>query len=155
MWGSRIALALAVALCATQARSSSRSYICFFDRESVELTNRCQQIALAFLEFWRSGSRTGWRIAVLGHADGAEPEAASLGARRARAVAAFLALNGVAAEAMREIDVGKRRPLAPSPPTKPEPQNRRVELLAIEPPDPRPPLRDLFDDNSGFIPRSR
>lgn len=160
MAGRRAVLALAIAAGARPAWAS-KTYLCFFDRDSAEMVARCQQVVLEFLEFlefleaWKAYPWPGWQIDVFGHADRAEPDAMAMGARRAEAIAAFLRLNGVPAEAIRVIDLGTRRPLVPRADTLPESQNRRAELVARPPAEPRAPsLRGLFDPDAGFIPRS-
>ncbi len=126
------------------AASLSRTYGCFFDPGSAELSSLCQAIVLEFSEWWhrtRRGEHRTWpegttvpakamQVEVEGHADAAEAMAgkASVGRARAKAVAAFLRLNGVPADVIKIEAFGADRPLVPSAGA--EPQNRRAWLVA-------------------------
>ena len=140
----RAALALlAVTAAAQPAASLSRTWQCYFNAGSTELSPRHQAIPHEFSAWWhrtRRGEERGWpdgapvpahtmHVEVGGHADAAEAAVgkASVGRAHAEAVAAFLRLNGVPADVIKVVAFGAERP--PVPTAGAEPQNRRVQLI--------------------------
>ena len=137
---------LAVVATPTSAACLSRTYLCFFDLGSAELSPRCQAIALDFVAEWQRrqlGEDRGRppdgapmpgrvpQVEVGSHADAAEAaagKAISVSKARAEAIAALLRLNGVPADVVETFPLGARFPLVPA--TGDEPQNRRAELVA-------------------------
>ncbi len=142
-WVAALAL-LAGAAVPSPAVALSLTWLCFFDHGSTELSPRCQARVIEFVAWWqrlrrveRGDSLDGslapggvTQVVVHGHTDASEAVAgrASVGRARGEAVAAFLRLNGVPAEAIRISSFGARVPLSTGPRT--EAQNRRVELIA-------------------------
>jgi outer membrane protein OmpA-like peptidoglycan-associated protein len=134
---------LAVVNVSPPATSLTRVYLCFFDAGSAELSPRCQDAALGFVEWWlriRSGEYRGmpneapWparamRVELNGRPDAAEAAAgkASVSKARAEAVAAFLRLNDMPSDLIEVTSWGATRPLVPAPGS--EQQNRRVEFV--------------------------
>ncbi len=126
------------------AMSLATTYLCFFDTGSAELSPRTQASVLEFADFWhrmRRGEVRAWpdeapmraytmQVEVRGHTDAAETTAGetSLDKARAEAVAAFLQMNGVPADAIKVVAFGSERPLVVA--SGAEPQNRRAELIA-------------------------
>lgn len=101
-------------------------FLLFFDQHSARLTERARQVSREQAERYL---RFDGKSAVLsGHTDASETgrRDRGLGARRAQAVAAFLAGSGVPAERITVKDLAGSRPLLPNVPGVAEPQNREV-----------------------------
>jgi hypothetical protein len=106
-----------------------RSWLVFFDRSAGALNERGGRVAreLASVFIRNHGSI----IVVLGHIDGAEQVSSkhNLGSRRAEAVAAILAEEGVQKGSVFVRDAGFSSPLVPQSLGLSEPQNRYVSLI--------------------------
>ena len=125
-----VRLAALALFAASPAVSLSRSWYCFFDPGSSELSPRCQAVLHEFAGWWsrmRRGEERGWpdgapgpartvKVEAEGHADAAEAAAgkASVGRARVEAVAAFLRLNGVPADVIKVAAFGADCPLGPT-----------------------------------------
>ena len=107
----------------------ARTYLVFFDWDRADLTDRARQIVGEAANASRTAQVT--RIEVAGHADrsGTPQYNQRLSQRRAEAVAAELARNGVARGAISIQAFGESQPLVPTADGVREPQNRRVEIV--------------------------
>ena len=107
----------------------ARTYLVFFDWDRADLTDRARQIIGEAARSARTVGST--RIEVAGHADrsGSPQYNQRLSQRRAEAVAAELARNGIARNEMAIQAFGESRPLVPTADGVREPQNRRVEIV--------------------------
>ncbi|UFN49167.1 OmpA family protein [Roseomonas sp. OT10] len=108
---------------------AARTYLVFFDWDRADLTDRARQIIAEAAQNARRVSST--RIEVAGHADrsGSPQYNQRLSQRRAEAVAAELARNGISRSEMVIQAFGESRPLVPTADGVREPQNRRVEIV--------------------------
>jgi OOP family OmpA-OmpF porin len=107
----------------------SRSYLVFFDWDKYDLTARAKQI---IAEAAQNSTKVQYtRIEVNGNTDttGSAAYNQALSVRRAEAVAAELAKDGVPRAAMDIKGFGFTRLLVPTGPGVREPQNRRVEII--------------------------
>jgi outer membrane protein OmpA-like peptidoglycan-associated protein len=107
----------------------SRSYLVFFDWDKYDLTARAKQI---IAEAAANSTKVQYtRIEVNGNTDttGSAEYNQRLSVRRAEAVAAELAKDGVPRAAMDIKGFGFTRLLVPTGPGVREPQNRRVEII--------------------------
>ena len=107
----------------------ARTYLVFFDWDRADLTDRARQIIGEAAQNARRVSST--RIEVAGHADrsGTPQYNQRLSQRRAEAVAAELARQGISRNEMSIQAFGESRPLVPTADGVREPQNRRVEIV--------------------------
>lgn len=125
------------------AQGQSAHFHCFFASDSVEITPRCQFLNLELAVYWER-SRRGevraryrpdfvparvFRIEVEGYADRSERDGPALSAARARAVAAFLTINGIPAELVTAQGFGAEGP--PVPGEAPEHVRSRVVLVFL------------------------
>jgi outer membrane protein W len=114
---------------AAPAPAPSRSYLVFFDWDKATLTDRARQIIKDAAD---NSTRVQYtRIEVNGYTDtsGTPKYNQGLSVRRAQAVAAELAKNGVPKSAITIQGFGDTRLLVPTGPGVREPQNRRVEII--------------------------
>ncbi len=109
--------------------AAARTYLVFFDWDRADLTDRARQIVGEAAQNARRVSST--RIEVAGHADrsGTPQYNQRLSQRRAEAVAAELARQGISRNEMSIQAFGESRPLVPTADGVREPQNRRVEIV--------------------------
>ena len=114
---------------AAPAPAPARSYLVFFDWDSVALSARARQI---IAEAAQNSTRVAvTRIEVAGYADrtGAATYNLALSRRRAETVAAELVAKGVAKQSIDIQAFGDTKPLVPTAAGVREPQNRRVEIV--------------------------
>jgi len=114
---------------AAPAPAPSRSYLVFFDWDKATLTDRARQIIKDAAE---NSTRVQYtRIEVNGYTDtsGTPQYNQKLSVRRAQAVAAELAKNGVPTSAITIQGFGDTHLLVATGPGVREPQNRRVEII--------------------------
>ena len=106
-----------------------RSYIVFFDWDSVAITPEANAIIMDAANAAKTLGVA--RIELTGHADrsGAPLYNQRLSVRRAEAVKSVLMGLGVAPEEIVTIGKGESAPLVPTPDGVREPQNRRVEIV--------------------------
>ena len=141
-------VALTLWLTLSAAPANARSWLCFFDADSVELTPQCQLVLRQFVSSYpvsqrhpdgNNGLRAGSipsgsvvRFEVAAHTDRNEAPGRrqALSERRAQAVLAFLMLSGVPQDRINTTAFGETRTLVPTAPRVAERQNRRVELVA-------------------------
>ncbi|MFT8242504.1 OmpA family protein [Roseomonas sp. BN140053] len=111
------------------APQAARTYLVFFDWDRADLTDRARQIISEAAQNARRVSST--RIEVAGHADrsGTPQYNQRLSQRRAEAVAAELARQGISRSEMSVQAFGESRPLVATADGVREPQNRRVEIV--------------------------
>lgn len=114
---------------AAPAPAAVRSYLVFFDWNSIALTSRARAIVAEAASASRHVELT--RIRVNGYTDASGGTAYNqvLSARRAQAVAAQLVRDGVARGSIVIRAFGETHPLVPTAPGVREPQNRRVEII--------------------------
>ena len=107
----------------------SRSYLVFFDWDRYDLTDRARQVIAEAAQNFSRVQVT--RIEVNGYTDtsGTPQYNQGLSVRRANAVAAELARDGVPRTAMDIHGCGDTHLLVPTGPGVREPQNRRVEIV--------------------------
>jgi len=107
----------------------ARSYLVFFDWDKSTLTPE----ALAIIRTAAANAKAGSvvRIELTGHADRSGPDRYNLGLsqRRADAVKAELARQGLKDSEITTFAKGEREPLVPTADGVREPQNRRVEIV--------------------------
>ncbi|MFT8243929.1 OmpA family protein [Roseomonas sp. BN140053] len=113
----------------SQQPAPARTYLVFFDWDRADLTDRARQIISEAAQNARRVSST--RIEVAGHADrsGTPQYNQRLSQRRAEAVAAELARQGISRSEMSIQAFGESRPLVATADGVREPQNRRVEII--------------------------
>ena len=101
----------------------------YFSSDSVDLSPEAQQTLQGQARWLQQYAQ--YTITVEGHADerGTREYNIALGARRADAVKAFLARNGVAAARLRTISYGKERPVAVCNDISCWSQNRRAQTV--------------------------
>ncbi len=111
------------------APEAARSYMVFFDWNSVEITADAQQIIRDAASAAQTLGVT--RIELTGHADrsGSARYNQKLSLRRAEAVKAVLVSLGVAPDSITTVGKGETAPLVPTPDGVREAQNRRVEIV--------------------------
>jgi len=104
-------------------------YLVFFDWDSSQLTAEAQRIIRTAADAAKQGRVA--RIEVTGHADRSGTDAYNmrLSQRRADAVKAELAKNGVATGDIATFAKGESQPLVPTADGVREPQNRRVQIV--------------------------
>ena len=105
------------------------SYLVFFDWDSETLTYEAQQIVAAAAA---NALRAGYsRVEATGHADRSGPDSYNMGLsmRRAEAVQAELAAQGLVADGIAIFGRGEKDPLVETTDGVREPQNRRVEIM--------------------------
>jgi outer membrane protein OmpA-like peptidoglycan-associated protein len=104
------------------------SYISFFGRRDVTLTDTAKEIARDFAKLVLSEFRNA-KITLVGHADDGidEKENLLLSQRRAESVARYLTTLGVDQSRITARGVGSTDPMIPGPP---DPENRRVVFEA-------------------------
>ena len=109
--------------------SPARSYLVFFDWDRYDLTARARQVIAEAAQNSTHVQYT--RIEVNGYTDTSGTPQYNLGlsVRRANAVAAELARDGVPRNVMDIHGFGDTRLLVPTGPGVREPQNRRVEII--------------------------
>jgi len=114
---------------AAPAPAPERTYLVFFDWDSAALSARARAIVRTAAENAARVQLT--RIVVNGYTDtsGSPASNKALSQRRARAVAAELVRDGVAATTITIKGFGETHPLVPTGPDVREPQNRRVEII--------------------------
>lgn len=107
----------------------ARSYVVFFDWDSVEITSEANQIIADAANAAQTMKVT--RIELTGHADrsGSAKYNQRLSERRADAVKAVLIGLGVGSDQIVTVGKGENEPLVPTPDGVREPQNRRVEIV--------------------------
>lgn len=107
----------------------ARSYVVFFDWDSVEITSEAHQIIADAANAAQTMGVT--RIELTGHADrsGSAKYNQRLSERRADAVKAVLISLGVGSDQIATVGKGENEPLVPTPDGVREPQNRRVEIV--------------------------
>ncbi|MFA5123108.1 OmpA family protein [Zavarzinia sp.] len=108
---------------------AARSYMVFFDWNSVEITADAQQIIRDAASAAQTLGVT--RIELTGHADrsGSARYNQKLSLKRAEAVKAVLVSLGVAPDSITTVGKGETAPLVPTPDGVREAQNRRVEIV--------------------------
>ncbi|MCF4164242.1 OmpA family protein [Zavarzinia compransoris] len=106
-----------------------RSYIVFFDWDSVAITPEANAIIMDAANAAKTLGTA--RIELTGHADRSGPPLYNqrLSVRRAEAVKSVLMGLGIAPEEIVTIGKGESAPLVPTPDGVREPQNRRVEIV--------------------------
>ncbi|WP_458094728.1 OmpA family protein [Roseomonas sp. WA12] len=107
----------------------ARSLVLLFEPGSTELTPRAQFTAFGMLYNFLV-PLAGQPMRVEGHCDGAEESRGGLrlSRKRAEAVLAFLALNGVPSDRITVTAFGASRPMIPTARGAPQQENRRVEV---------------------------
>jgi OOP family OmpA-OmpF porin len=108
---------------------TSRSYIVFFDFNRSDLTPEAREIIRQAAADAKAGNAI--NMDVRGHADrsGSDMYNQKLSERRAEAVRAELASNGVNINSVGTAALGEREPLVPTKDGMKEPQNRRAEIF--------------------------
>ncbi|MFM9941584.1 MAG: peptidoglycan-associated lipoprotein Pal [Hyphomicrobiaceae bacterium] len=103
--------------------------IVYFSTDSVDLSPEAQQTVANQARWLQQYSQ--YTITIEGHADerGTREYNIGLGAKRAEAVKAFLARNGVNAARIRTISYGKERPVAVCNDISCWSQNRRAQTI--------------------------
>ncbi|MFD1111518.1 OmpA family protein [Pseudoroseomonas ludipueritiae] len=111
------------------APAPARTYLVFFDFDRADLTDRARQIIAEAAQ--NAGRTQTTRIEVAGHADrsGSPQYNQRLSQRRADAVAAELARQGIQRSQITVQAFGESRPLVATADGVREPQNRRVEIV--------------------------
>lgn len=111
--------------------SVDATYLVFFDRNSVEISERGRQLIAEAARTLGPLHRGTTRIEMGAHADRSGPSAYNrrLSRLRAEVVAAELMRHGVRAEQITFRAFGEARPLVPTRDGVAEPQNRRVEIV--------------------------
>ena len=114
---------------AAPAPAANRSFLVFFDWDSVALSARARQILAEVSQAARQADTT--RVALAGNADrtGTAAYNRAISLRRAQAVAAELVRLGVPASAISMQANGDSQPLVATQAGVREPQNRRVEIV--------------------------
>ncbi len=109
--------------------AASRTYLVFFDWDRADLTDRARQIIGEAAQATTRVQVT--RIEVDGYTDlsGSAAYNQGLSVRRAQAVAAELARDGVPRAAIAVQGFGESDPLVPTAAGVREPQNRRVQII--------------------------
>jgi outer membrane protein OmpA-like peptidoglycan-associated protein len=107
----------------------ARSYMVFFDWDSVAISSEASQIIRDAAAAAQQLGVT--RIELTGHADrsGSARYNQRLSLKRADAVKAELVALGVSADSISTVGKGETAPLVPTPDGVREPQNRRVEIV--------------------------
>jgi outer membrane protein OmpA-like peptidoglycan-associated protein len=113
----------------TPAPAPSKSYLVFFDWDSLALNARTQQIIADAAK--NAGVVRATRIDVAGHADksGSAVYNQTISIKRANVVAAELERLGIAKSAISITAFGDTKPMVPTAEGVREPQNRRVEIV--------------------------
>jgi len=114
---------------ASPAPAAAKTYLVFFDWDKYSLTPRATQIIAEAASDSKTSSTT--TINVSGYTDtsGTPTYNQGLSERRAKAVAAKLVADGVAASEISIHAYGETHLLVPTGPGVREPQNRRVEIV--------------------------
>jgi hypothetical protein len=109
------------------AAAAPRSFIVYFDWDRADLTQAARQI---ISQAAQQAQQSGAHVQVTGHTDlsGSSQYNQMLAARRANAVAAELARDGVRQDAIGVESFGKTRPAVPTQDGLREPHNRDVEI---------------------------
>jgi outer membrane protein OmpA-like peptidoglycan-associated protein len=110
------------------AQAAPRSFMVYFDWDRADLTPTARQVISQAAA--AAAQAPGTRLEVNGFTDlsGAAQYNATLSARRAAAVAAELARDGVDRDAIAVQSFGKTHPAVPTPDGVREPHNRDVEI---------------------------
>ena len=136
----RLVVFLAVAVLLQSSRSEAvsvaRSWLCFFEPDSAELTPDCQnqlRLAASMLDAYFSGrvEYRPTRVEIRGHTDLQEARGhrQQLSDRRAQSVVGFLILSGIARERLSWAGFGDRQILATGRRGLADQMNRRVEII--------------------------
>jgi len=122
-----VAVPYAAPVAPVPAAQGPRSFIVYFDWDRADLTPGARQIISQAAQAARQG---GAHVQVNGYADlsGSSRYNDMLSARRANAVAAELARDGVGQDAIRVQSFGKSHPAVQTPDGLREPHNRDVEI---------------------------
>lgn len=106
-----------------------RYYISFFERHRTAFSARASMMVSEFAQYYKQ--EHGIFVILQGHKDASETGVRDrqLGRRRAQAVADLLIQAGIPNERIAVRDLADTRPLVPTPPGVPEPQNRRVNYI--------------------------
>lgn len=109
--------------------SLTRRFLVFFDADALEMDDRARFV-LREAAAMRTALGAG-RVEVIGHSDrtGTPAYRRTLSERRARAVAAELARQGVPTDWIELRGLGDAQPLVPTAEGVAEPQNNRVEVV--------------------------
>lgn len=149
MRAALLGLGMCVAASAgSSALSPERSWLCFFEADTAELTRSCSATAQAFASNWlllqrmeasAQGERIAYpagssRVLVAGNTDAVEAAGprATIGRARSEAVAEALVLGGVPRDVIVVCDFGASRMLVPT--SEPELHNRFVYILRFNMP---------------------
>ncbi|MBG0775243.1 MAG: OmpA family protein [Desulfovibrionaceae bacterium] len=104
-------------------------FIFYFERDSTRLRPESQGLLPEVLQAF--ADRRSTDVSVTGHSDspGDKEYNKALSLRRARAVADMLIAGGIPEAYIQVISHGEENPMIPTPEGRPEPRNRRVEVL--------------------------
>jgi outer membrane protein OmpA-like peptidoglycan-associated protein len=104
-------------------------FILNFLSDSSKLTNESKKLFPDIMQSWRDRNSTD--VSVIGHTDtmGEKQYNYDLSVRRAKKVRDLLVKAGMPEDIIQMTSHGEENPLIPTPDGKPEPRNRRVEVL--------------------------
>jgi hypothetical protein len=114
-------------ICARVPAARDWFFIAFFDQHSDQINARTQERLAEYAGLFVHHHISALKMNAFD--DSSEAGDGDLGTRRARAVLAFFAKEGIPPEIMKIQDFGAKFPLVPTLPGVAEPQNRRIEFL--------------------------